>query len=405
MPTADPNEDIGGAALGDAPTDDAPVAGLAGPDDDADDADDAPSEQTRPTRGAIKASTREFARKIAEAHKGKVGSDGVLDVGLKPVIGEPAKAPAAGAPPAAKVDTPAKAPDPAPGAPAAPPAELVAAWEAVNAAKAEAQQLAAEAKAARERVDKYARGKLLGSGEEMHGAITALLRDEIGEGATDDEVTGALSDLVTELSLRLAGVSLPANAKRDAETRQALRLLKRHQREADRTAKEAAARAKADEERRQRLTSAEQIGKEITKTPDAYRFLQATTDDERDGLTVGEFIVTMIEERWKHDRTRLTWGQAAELADTYFKQAAQRQHGRWAPLLTPPAVGGGAAPTQGAPQGDRSAQVPRTLRNVDASEPPSEPPPDPSARFDPDEHRRRTAAKWSGKIGKRPAAE
>lgn len=389
-------------ALGESPSDTAPVAGVR---DDApdDDADDAPDDERAAAPRQIKASTAEFAKRIAAAHKAKELSDTVL----QPVIGA---SPAAKAPPAAGAPagagTPAIDPAkpgaaPAAGAPAALPDDLVRKHEQANATLAQLERDRQAFDAERQRYAGLARGKLLGSPDEMHAATMALIRDELGEGATDAQVVEALTDYVTELSLKVAGVTLPDTARSKAELRRAERLIANHTRKTAKEANEAKSKAERDEQVRNRTTTADKIGKEIDAA-NAHPFLRATTADERDGASIGEFIVEVIDQRFRHDGTRLTWQEAATLANEHFKKAATAHSARWSPLLTPPPANGGAS-VAGAPQGDRSdAQVRRTLTNTDASAPEATGyTPKDGERWDADEHRRATQSKWQGKIGKR----
>lgn len=393
-------------ALGDAPSDDAPVAGqVPDPgDDDSGETVGGIAIDSEPPR-TVKASTRDFARKIAEAHKGKL--EATDDFGLAPVIGAPQPAAPRDATPSAPSSSvpgsaaPAPKAEPAAAAPAAGPTpEVIAAWETINTERAAVAKERAAIEAQRERFAALGRGKLLGSGEEMHGALAAWLRDELGDGATDADVNEALADVVTELSLRMSGVTLPDSARVQAEQKRALREIKRHKRELERVAAEQRSKAERDEQRRQRSTTADQLGKEITAA-NSYAYLTAADDSDRDGLSVGEFVLEVINRRYENDRTKLTWQEAAKLANDYFKQEATKHHARWSPLLAPPPAVS-AAPAQGTPQGGRSeSQVPRTLTNAAASEPPAIREPESSARFDPDDHRRRTAEKWRGKIGRK----
>lgn len=390
-------------ALGDAPSDTAPVAGVVddGGDDDGD--DDSPADERAAPPRTIKKSTADFARRIAEAHKAKELSDTVL----QPVIGAgpAAKAPPASSPPAgagAPAIDPAKggAPAPDPKVPTLTP-EHIATQERLNARQAELDRERAAFDAERQRLAGLARGKLLGTPDEMHSATMALIRDELGEGATDAQVLEALTDYVTELSLKVAGVTLPDTARSKAELRRAERLIANHNRKTAKEATEAKAKAEQAEQLRNRSTTADKIGKEIDAA-NAHRFLRATTADERDGASIGEFIVEVIDQRFRHDGTRLTWQEAATLADEHFKKAATAHSARWSPLLTQPPANGGAS-VAGAPQGDRSdAQVRRTLTNTDASAPEAKGyEPKDGEKWDPDEHRRSTNSKWQGKIGKR----
>lgn len=388
-------------ALGDPPTDDAPAGADDGADDELGEVEGVAIDRA-PAR-MIKASTAAFARKIAEAHRGKI-ADGDA-IGLAPVIGtEPRPAPTT--PPPAPVSPKSPPEQGAAGTiqgqtPAAPAPEHVAAWEAINAERAQLARDREEIEQLRGRVAPLARGKLAGSPEEMHAAVSALLKDELGGDATEAEVQEAMSDLITELSLRMAGVTIPDSAKLATEQRRALRQIRKHNRELQKQEAEAKAKAERDEQRRTRLTTADQIGKEITNAP-SFRFLTAADETERDGMSPGEFVVAVIEERYRLNRERLTWQEAAKLANDHFEKKARAVHDRWSPLLTPPTSGGSAAPAGQAHQGGRTEQqVSRTLTNAVASEPAALPEPDPSARFDPDEHRARTRAKWNGKIGRK----
>lgn len=394
---ADPSEAAAGKG--------APRAAAPPPGDAPADGADEPTFDNAPRIRFVSDKTRGMIRALAEAgKKGEVQ----LDEDLVPMeAGATTEPPAAagrtaeGAPTSAAGRDPAAAPAalPAPtAAPAGQPAsaydmERIAVQQAKLAAENRAKELEAREAALVEREKALAaqapdRRALI---ERPAATIAAMIKDHFALG-NDDEVSNAIADIVSELSLEAKLIKeLPPEVKDRIESRKAMRSVRAYQadlkRQEEQAAKDREARAKAEAEERERQTQAErekraiQTVTELVNSADsrkAYPFLHA-----QDDAAPADFVVAVIREQLARG-AKADWQAAAQLADNHFRSKAERLSPLLAPAPAQPATA--AAPKPASNPGGAPGPAPKTLTTAPTAPPAPEPDDD---RQDEDRYDRR----------------
>lgn len=391
------------------------------PADGAADGADEPTVDNAPRIRFVSDKTRGMIRALAEAgKKGEVQ----LDEDLVPMeAGATTEPPAAagrtaeGAPTSAAGRDPAAAPAALPAPTAAPagqsaPAydmERIAVQQAKLAAESRAKEIDAREAALVEREKALAaqapdRRALI---ERPAATIAAMIKDHFALG-TDDEVSNAIADIVSELSLEAKLIKeLPPEVKDRIESRKAMRSVRAYQadlkRQEEQAVKEREARAKAEAEERERQTQAErekraiQTVTELVNSADsrkAYPFLHA-----QDDAAPADFVVAVIREQLARG-SKADWQAAAQLADNHFRSKAERLSPLLAPAPAQPATV--AAPKPASNPGGAPGPAPKTLTTAPTAPPAPEPDDD---RQDEDRYDRRHRAlrtlfkKHSGRLG------
>lgn len=349
-----------------------PVGKEVGPDD----AEDTPtSERAAATIGRRerKPLNKALFAKAAAAAKAHVEdveepADDLIETG-KPAV-DPAKP---GDPPAADPPKPA----------AGPSAEAIAAWERVN---VRASELDKREEALRAREAKAGDFAAQFASKPL-ATLKAMVRADLGDDATEDEVAEEVSFQLTSLSLEHAGATIdPSNQAHDLrKIKRELRLTKAEKRKA----------AAADVQKNEATTRADQerraiasIGEEFKAISSKYPFLAA--DDDAPGLMFA------VAKEWHRRHGEVPELQIlAERADAQLREEATAKYKRYQHLLQPAQAPAPAAAV--VPQGDQPNRRSRTLSNADASEDTSTPDA-PARAMSAEERRSRTFKKWAPKL-------
>jgi hypothetical protein len=332
----------------DAPDDDE-IGNAVGREVGPDDNDDAPAEGSAPTVGRRErkplnpALFAKFSTAVKKHLEGDDDEDAIAETG-----------------PAAKAATPAAAaPTPAADKPAeppraGPPPEAIAAWERVNlrAADLDARETKLKEREGRTRdvAGRFSADPL--------AAMRDLVRAELGDDATDDEVQDELGFLVTSVSLAFAGATVdPNNQAHD------LKKLKRELRQQKaKTRKEgadaAAARTAADKKART-AAAVTQIGVEFEPLAQKYPWLAITEEP-------AALLFDVIKSEHERSGKVLDLEDAAKLANDHLGNADRTYFEKRKHLLQPPPA---LTPANViAPQGDPLQRRSRALTIADASE-------------------------------------
>lgn len=221
-----------------------------------------------------------------------------------------------------------------------------------------------------------------------------IVKYNLGDGATDDEIAEELSFYVTSMSLKLAGATIdPANTQHDMrKVKRELRQTKAEKRRT--TAREAAEAERANREAKTQA-AIDAVGEEfaavVTQDPNAFSWLALADEPKR--------LLWQIIKR-EHERSGkiLDVQDAARLADGHLKKETTAYFGKYKNLLQP-APAETPAPKERAPGGPPDRRS-RALTNADASEDTSGSPPaqQPAAPLSKEERRARTFSKWKDKL-------
>lgn len=311
-----------------------------------------------------------LAKQLGEGQSADGDDDGIaIDVAPEVDKAPPA---AAGAP--APVETPPQIP-----------AEAIAAWERVQSRAAELDARDADLRDRESKAGDIA-ARL---SADPHALIMELVKRDLGDGASDDDVADEMAYILTQFSLKMTGSEIrPDNiAHQMRMQKRELRRLKldntRGKREIE-TAREREASEAYDRD------AAAQIAAEFAPMADKFPWL-AKYDD------AAALIWDTAKEHERRTRDPKTGrgevlplAEIARLCDAHIQRDATPTISRYASLLTPQAPPTPTKPI--VPQGDHQRRS-STLSNVGASED-AAPPPRTAAEPTGDDRRRRTFQKY-----------
>lgn len=189
------------------------------------------------------------------------------------------------------------------------------------------------------------------------GAVKALLKETLGSD-DESEVADAIADLIVELSEKELKLNVDGAVKAAAASRRAERTIKAHKREQKaRTEKEAAEKTAAEQRAVEERTVAA-IDREFQAAAATYPNLAA-----EEGAS--QFVWDVIKDRFHKHGERLTWQQAAALAEQSFKNYNDAWYARRKHLIAPPVPAAAAPASSGTVTRERANQgsTRRTVTN------------------------------------------
>lgn len=368
-------------------------------DDDDDDGDDGvaaggPVSRTmdapRGTR-QISDRTRELARKIAEANKGKgdasdpdLPGDDDIDYDEAPT-GAPITPGAAAA--ALVTDPGAVAAVP----PAPPPAatldpEVTRLREEWTRKSAELEERESKLATAEQSGDLAALAEQYF--ERGAPAIVEILKK--WEGVDGEQLKDALADLVSDLTIHM-GVEVPQEVKDRLEAKRTRKQVQRMRSQQAQTAERGRKEQEAAQDEQNRVRVKGILQQEITKPEHAPSYPWLTAEPNP-----GEIVFDVVQAAFKKDGTRLTWQEAAKRANDYLNTQSRAWFDKRAHLLT---TATGGAPAGGQQQRTQGGQQVRRSQAPQQVSPPVTPPaPEQPQKWDPEAHRKAIKAKHGPKL-------
>lgn len=325
-----------------------------------------------------------FRELVAKVQSGEVETEGDLE----PMVHTPRTAPppAAAAPAApvhsAEVTPPAAAAAapvaPPPGLPPLPAMPLAAPQAAAPAPQVDPRIAEREAALTAREAAIAAREKQLPDraalAERPAEVIVSMLRDAWGISEDDAEgLRTSVADLVTELSMRHLGVSLPDEVKSPLESRKALRSVKAYKATLERdrqtlaeqraAAEKQAAEARAAAEREQQDGAyLNRIAELIAPAKEQHRFLHDS--EVTGGLSAQQIVYEVLKEQQRLGH-KPDLASATEYANNFYREkfeSAAKLVARYQPLLTPatPAPAAKATPSPSGAPGPAPTPQPKT---------------------------------------------
>jgi hypothetical protein len=167
------------------------------------------------------------------------------------------------------------------------------------------------------------------------GAVKALLKETLGT-ESDDEVRDALADLIVDLSAEELKLNVSSDVKAAAAARRAERTIKAHKRDQRARDEKQTAERTAAEERAVEERTVAAIDREFQAAAASYPNLAAEEG-------AAQFVWDVIKERFHKHNERLTWPQAAALAEKSFRDYNDAWYARRKHLIAPPAPSAAAA--------------------------------------------------------------
>jgi hypothetical protein len=388
--------------------DDLPEGQTAGDDADPSDAIEggpasfSDAQGSRRSGRSVSEKTRQLFAKASAALRPQLGDYG--DGDMEPALEvesdspEPAAAPHVAGQPSVTSTAPT-----APAAAPAPSLDPAVAQERQKliAAREEFEKRSAEVEAQARSSDLVALGDKYFA--DPNGAVVDLLKRWTGA-ATDDDVKGEITDLITSLS-QMLGVPLTDATKQALEGKRVLKQAKRELAKVGTREQQIEARAQEAETARQRQVAERAIGQALAAPEHVKAFPWLAAEEDAASL-----IVDVYNHALKTEGKQIHWTEAARRANDHLQKQSTAWHDRRKHLFTA-APAQPAAPAANATRAPAAAQAIRSTRavtNAQASATTTPPPSNPAlvdGKFSMEAHRAASRRKMRSAFATRPADE